>query len=114
MSGIHWSVMRLRLIELTLLAEFSLAGFALAQETAPAAPLLLPPVASASVPTTSDAPLYFPVLLSSRVELVERSQAVVPRTRSAGEADLNEAAAIGTTGEVCLIDSERLDVSPPC
>ena len=54
MSGIHWIVMRLRLIELTLLAEFSFAGFALAQETAPAAPLLLPPVATASAPSTSD------------------------------------------------------------
>ena len=62
MSGNLWLPMRLRLIELTLLAGFSFAGAAMAQETAPTAPLLVPraeaplvvpPVATASAPTTS-------------------------------------------------------------
>ena len=114
-------------------------------------------------PSDSDASLYFPVRSPSRADRLEGGQAVVPRTRSAGEANLNGADAIGTTGEVCLtvgwailpvpvvhvppervhmgsqsapfhvtrhrrsnvawgraglpillIDSERLDVSPPC
>ena len=53
MSGSLWIAMRLRLIELTLLTGFSFAGVAIAQETAPTAPLLLPPVTTASAPTTS-------------------------------------------------------------
>ncbi len=53
MSGRLWIVMRLRLIELTFLIGFSFACIAIAQETAPTAPLLLPPVATASASTTS-------------------------------------------------------------
>ena len=54
-------------------------------------------------PSYGGTPLYFPVRSSSRVELDEEGQAVVPRTRSAGQADLDGAGAIAPTGDVCLI-----------
>ncbi len=59
MFGTISFLMRLRLIELTVLALLSLAGMAVAQERPPVAPLLVvptesPTVATASAPTNSD------------------------------------------------------------
>ncbi len=57
MSGKLWIVMRLRLIELTLLTGFTFAGVAMAQERPPVAPLLVVPNASPTVTAAVEPPL---------------------------------------------------------
>ena len=57
MSGKLWFVMRLRLIELTLLTGFTFAGVAVAQERAPVAPLLVVPDVTPTVTAAVEPPL---------------------------------------------------------
>ena len=57
MSGRLWIVMRLRLIELTLLTGFTFAGVAVAQERPPVAPLLVLPDATSTVTAAVEPPL---------------------------------------------------------
>ncbi len=57
MFGNLWIVMRLRLIELTLLTGFTFAGVAMAQEQPPVAPLLVLPDAAPTVTAAVEPPL---------------------------------------------------------
>ena len=57
MSGRLWIVMRLRLIELTLLTGFTFAGVTVAQERPPVAPLLVLPAESPTVTAAVEPPL---------------------------------------------------------